>query len=287
MVENTSGRRKFLNKIGAVAVAGSGIAGVARADRSGLNTRSAEDAGISDEIEALLDERKYEEAHQLLERHDVTHGFGRDTHVETEDGDGLSSSDFAVKSQSDFYTTAWVSGSETFDGEERDIITVECNWYPEFSKDIDAPAPIDAASIYWEANVFGLVTGSVSYSSRLDFGATVDNQYEYGVIDEESPNLDNGTEGLTVSYDDTVTRSAPPGNNPAVLYAQEGRGSLRLKLRRQIESFGNLRTEFGHNWSVGGNSWDPSNVSLNIGSYVSYNLPALSDNWILADQQDI
>ncbi|SIS20559.1 hypothetical protein [Natronorubrum thiooxidans] len=192
-----------------------------------------------------------------------------------------------MKSESNFYTTAWVSGSEEFNGTERDIITVRCDWYPDFSKDVDAPAPIDATSVYWESNVFGMVTGSLSYGGRLDFGGSVDNQYEYGITDIVSPNLDDGTEGVTISYDDTVTRSAPPGNNPAVLYADEGRGFVKLKLRRQIDSYGNLRMEYGHNWSVGGRSWNPSNVSLNIGSYVSYNLPSLADNWTMADKQDI
>lgn len=273
-----------------LAVAGPAAVGVTRAERSKgstLDTRSAEDAGIDEAVADLVDEGEYEQARRLLERHGVTHAFGRDTHVETADDDGMSTSDFAVKSESNFYTSAWVSGSEEFNGTERDIISVVCDWFPTFSKDIDAPAPVDAASIYWEGNVFGLVTGSLSYSSRLNFGGAIDNQYEYGVIDVVSPNLSDGTEGVTVSYDDTVTRSAPPGNNPAVVYAHEGRGSLSLKLRRQNDSYGNLRTEYGHNWSIGGRSWDPSSISLNIGSHVSYNLPSLADNWTMADMEDI
>ena len=217
----------------------------------------------------------------------MTYSFGHDTHVDTGSDDGISTSDFAVKNESDFYTTAWVSGSEEFDGTERDIITVRCDWYPEFSKDIDAPAPKDAVSVYWESNVFGLVTGSLAHSGRLDFGGSVDDQYEYGVTEMASPNLDDGTEGVTLGFDDTVSRSAPPGNNPAVLYPTKGRGWVKLKLRRQNDSYGNLRTEYGHNWSVGGRSWDPSNVRLSIGSYVSYNLPSLADNWTMDEQQGI
>jgi len=282
MLDDSSSRRRFLNKVSALAVFGAAATGVTRADDSGLDTRSAKNAGIDETVTNLVDEGKFELARRLLERHGVTHAFGRDTHVEPADEDGVSTSDFAIKSRSHFLTTAWVSGSEEFDGTEHDIVTVHCVWYPEFAKDIDAPAPIDVASVYWEANVFGLVTGSLSHGGYLDFGG----DREYGVTNVVSPNLDDGTEGVTVGYDDTVTRSAS-GNNPAVLYPQEGRGFMEVKLRRQIDSYGNLRMEYGHNWSIGGRSWDPSNVTLNIGSHVSYDLPRMTDNWTMDEKKDI
>jgi hypothetical protein len=45
--------------------------------------------------------------------------------------------------------------------------------------------------------------------------------------------------------------------------------------------------EFGHNWSIGGRSWNPSKISLNIGSLVSYNLPWGADNWTMDEKKDI
>ncbi|SIS21318.1 hypothetical protein [Natronorubrum thiooxidans] len=70
MSGNEYGRRQYLNKVGSLAVLGPAAAGVARADRSGLDTRSATDAGIDEAVANLVDERKYEQARRLLERHD-------------------------------------------------------------------------------------------------------------------------------------------------------------------------------------------------------------------------
>jgi hypothetical protein len=127
MLGDSSSRRQFLNKVGALAIAGPAAAGVTRADGSELDTRPAEEAGIDEAVAELIDEGKYEMAHRLLERHGVTHAFGQDTHVETADNDGVSTSDFAMKSESEFHTTAWVGGSEEFDGTERDPIAVRCD----------------------------------------------------------------------------------------------------------------------------------------------------------------
>ncbi|SFR98942.1 hypothetical protein SAMN05216559_2127 [Halomicrobium zhouii] len=67
-----------------------------------------------------------------------------------------------------------------------------------------------------------------------------------------SPDLDEDTEGVTISFDDTQYRTAPPGNNPAKLFASEGDGRLQLQLRQQNKSYGTVRCEYGHTWIVGG-----------------------------------
>jgi hypothetical protein len=125
--DDSNCRGQFINTVGGLAIAGRAAGGVTRADVSELDTRSAEDAGIDEAVATLIDGGKYERTRRLLERHGVTHAFGQDTHVETADNDGVSTSDFAMKSESEFHTTAWVGGSEGFDATERDTIAVRCD----------------------------------------------------------------------------------------------------------------------------------------------------------------
>lgn len=233
----------------------------------------------------LIEEERYNEASTLLEQHDVSYDHSTKyfdgTNQPTEQ---ISAQDFAIKSSSSVDTMVFVDGTEQFGNKEWDTLLAIMWWDLEFSKDVDAPAPVDAASIFWEANVFGSITGSVSHDGDLIYHGEDDIN---NVTDIESPDLDQGTEGVTISFDDTKSQTAPPGNNPAVLYPDEGEGRLQLRLRRQNKSYGTVRCEYGHTWSVGGNWWDPDNLTLSLPGPLDYNVGYGGDAWDLGDSKDV
>lgn len=282
------GRRKFLNTIGAATIVGTTVSGFSGKVQAAVDTKSAEEAEVADTVSQLAADDRYDEAIRLLDQHDVTYSYGHDTHVSTESDGGISTADFAQKDKSEFSGFMYVSGTEVFDGEEHDIISVRYSWDLNFSKDIDTPVPVDAVSIYWESNIFGLVSGSVDHGGYLQFRDTFEDQFEDNITKVISPNLANGTEGVGIEYNDTITHIVRTGTSVAIFYPEKGYDWLELDIRRQIDSYGNIRGEYGHNWCpLVERWWNPSNISLNIGSFVSYNLPNIVDQWTMSDKQDI
>lgn len=254
-----------------------------------LDTKSAAEAGIKGEVESLLADRQFDKLDSLLKDHGVSHEISSksfssevdtlNSHEST--SDDISKDDFAKKNSDDITTFLAVVDTEEFDGKEWDIISAVLNWDLNYEKDnVYAPAPVDAASIYWESNVFGKVNGSTFGSGKQIMADPYSNQSD--MVELESPNLGNSTEGLSWSVDDT--KSSYPDQLP---FPEGGRGAVQTELRRQNKSLGNIRMEFGHNYSIGGGGWDPSNISLNIGGPVSYSLPNLTYNWTLGEPKEI
>lgn len=264
-------RRAFLGSIASMTLAGTAAAGGSvSTNDSGV---SAAAASVDERVSRLLDELRVEEAIQLLEKHDVDYHAFHESRPLRSESDGVDSSDYYSKGQSDVYFGAY----HRYDNTYQAYLT----WYldPDGSNLVDDSYPKDAAVIGWEDSVWSPDPDSVSTSSNFEQPSGREDGASLCSVENE-PILDAPANAIGVTFDDMLYWGYS---------AKKISGGLTIDLTKEnTGTEGVIIGEYNHTWNLLGTAWlNPfGGLSITVpgsgGSVsISLNLPSGADNWEL------
>lgn len=242
---------------------------------AGDDVTTTEEAGVSERYQLLLDECRFEEARQLLERSGVNYTRQKYTDPVAEpESNEVSAEDYFDKSKSEaVFETAPVQGDEYF-------LTLQWEHFYQYTPSFDVPGPRDIAAVRYTPQAFIYSDDSLKHSGKL-----IVDYYEGGKLEINNVTSVNkeqqgqgGAYGSSIYFDD---RFLPDKSGSLT-----AKGYMQIRVEKTADTDAPVGGSYSHAWSafgVGGELFH--GVDIGTGS-ITFDTNLAVDSWRLPGRDE-